>query len=61
MSLNIRQVKYCNEGLKYKVFGLFPFFDINENNELVLYKGNTNVDGCYNKLSCGFLHSFEKL
>lgn len=55
----IRQVKYCNEGLKYKVFGLFPFFDINENNELVLYKGNTNVDGCYNKLSCGFKIDFD--
>lgn len=57
--MNLVKVKYCNEDLKYRVFGLFPYFAKNENGELVLYKGNTLPDGCWGQLSCSFKIDFD--
>lgn len=50
--MNTVKVKYCIEDLKYRVFGLFPFFADNGNDEIVLYKGNSAKDGCYGQLTC---------
>lgn len=48
------KINLCIEELKYRNFGLFPFLAKNELGDLILFKGNTMVDGCYNQLSCAF-------
>lgn len=49
------KVTYGIEDLKYRVFGLFPFFGKDENGNMVLYQGNSSSDGCYNQLSCNLI------
>lgn len=50
--MNTLKVNYCIEDLKYRVFGLFPFFTKDLDGKLVLCKGNTRPDGCYGQLAC---------
>lgn len=50
--MNALKVKYCIEDLKYRVFGLFPFFAEDGNGGMQLYPGNSMPDGCYGQLAC---------
>lgn len=52
--MNKVRFSLCREDIIYRIFGLFPYYDKNENGDFVLYKATENVDGCYGKISCSF-------
>lgn len=47
-------LNYCIDKLKYKFCGLFPYLELNDNNEYEVFEARTSVDGCYNKIACSF-------
>ena len=49
--MNKIRFSLCREDIIYRIFGLFPYYDKNENGDFVLYKATENVDGCYGKIS----------
>lgn len=48
------EIKYNINNLKYKIFGLFPYLELNDNNEYELFEAKTSVDGCYDKIAPSF-------
>ena len=52
--MNKVRFSLCREDIIYRIFGLFPYYDKNENEEFILHKATENVDGCYDKISCSF-------